>query len=155
MKCAQRALSAGIFALGVCASALASDSSSSIDPRKVFTEKLVKVNQGGGKAFIHSPHIKVFNVEGKLVAQGLPASFGDLTPDANVAKLLSGQQQGWTASQEAKALGVSLPVKGQTLLVVYAIQPCPPCEGMVAPLAYRLQSHGKGKLHIHRVTIDS
>ncbi|MCA3166851.1 MAG: hypothetical protein ING21_10200 [Burkholderiales bacterium] len=145
----------GAAALFVFNTATANDTSSSIEPRKIFSEKLITVNEGNGKSFIHSPHVKVFNADGNLVAQGLPASFGDLTSDAKVTSFLGMSQHAWSVTQEAKALGIKLPAKGHLLVVVYAIQPCPPCEGLVSPLVARLKSYSKGNLQVHRVAIES
>lgn len=151
------------LAIGVLAWALwpgptpAAESASALDPRVVFAQKLVPVTpaQGGAPTYLQTPHVKVFAAGGRLIAQGLPAQVRPGSSPAEVRAWLSRPATSqWTLAQEFRALAAPVPATG-VVMVVYLSEPCPPCEGLVAPLREALTQATAGGLHVHRVRIAS
>lgn len=152
------ALALGALALAMWpVTALTSESASALDPRVVFAQKLVPVTpaQGGAPAYLQSPHVKVFGADGRLIAQGLPTQVQPGSTAAQVRTWLSRPAASrWTLAQEFRALAAPVPRPG-VVMVVYVSDPCPPCEGLVAPLRQTLTLATSGDLHVHRVRIAS
>ncbi len=151
------------LALGVLAWAMwpalahAAESASVLDPRAVFAQKLVPVTpaQGRAPAYVQTPYLKVFAAGGRLIAQGLPAQVQPGSTPAQIRAWLSGPAVSpWTLAQEFRALAAPVPRPG-VVMVVYVSDPCPPCEGLVAPLRQTLTLATSGDLHVHRVRIAS
>lgn len=135
----------------------AAESASALDPRVVFAQKLVPVTpaQGGAPAYLQTPHVKVFAAGGRLIAQGLPTQVQPGSTPAEVRAWLSRPATShWTLAQELRALSASVPATG-VVMVVYLSEPCPPCEGLVAPLREAIRKATAGGLHVHRVRIAS
>lgn len=151
-------LAFGALALALWPGAIpAAESASALDPRVVFAQKLVPVTpaQGGAPAYLQTPHVKVFAAGGRLIAQGLPAQLRPGSTPAEVrAWLRRPATSHWTLPQEFRALAAPAPATG-VVMVVYLSDPCPPCEGLVAPLRQTLTQATSGGLHVHRVRIAS